>query len=296
MSRLKSWISAFRLRTLALSFALIITGSAIARTDGTFSIRIFLLALATTLFLQILSNLSNDYGDAVSGVDSDRVGPQRAVQSGAITREEMKRGMMVSAILSLVAGVALLAESLPRIGGTGGMVMLGVGILCIIAAITYTVGKHPYGYIGLGDIGVFIFFGLVGVVGSHMMHAGAPRAEILMPATAIGLLSMGVLNMNNLRDHDGDARTGKRTLVVRFGTRWSKTYQTIIITASCAIWLAYIAKWGTALQFSIILPMPILIRHLKTIWTTEDVEEIDKQLKTISLTTMAMSILFFAFA
>ena len=156
MKKLKAWIDAFRLRTLPLSFSLIFVGSALAYQYDCFDVMIFVMAIVTTLFLQILSNISNDYGDAVSGADfAGRKGPQRAVQSGQIGYNEMKKAIYVFVLLSLVSGVALLITAYPRLHTSGFVMMLSIGIASIIAAICYTIGKKPYGYIGLGDFFVF---------------------------------------------------------------------------------------------------------------------------------------------
>ena len=161
MGSIKSWVSAFRLRTLPLSVSLILMGSALAYQRALFSWSIFTLALSTTLLLQILSNLANDYGDAVSGADTNgkRIGPQRAVQSGAITKHQMNKAIVIFSSLSLISGLLLLFVAYPRIGTCGLIILLTIGILSIIAAITYTMGKHPYGYVGLGDLSCFIFIG-----------------------------------------------------------------------------------------------------------------------------------------
>ena len=170
MSSISNWIKAFRLRTLPLSFSLIIVGSALAYERGLFQLSIFVAAIITTLFLQILSNVSNDYGDAVSGADfAGRVGPERAVQSGAISLQDMRKAIVCFSILSLLSGIVLLCVAMPSLGIQGVLIMFAIGLACIVAAICYTVGKRPYGYVGLGDLSVFIFFGLVGVAGSYVL-------------------------------------------------------------------------------------------------------------------------------
>ena len=222
---IKTLISAARLRTLPLSVAGIITGSAIARREDVEGFRndIFVLALLTTILFQILSNFANDYGDGVKGTDNDqRLGPKRALQSGAITRSELKRVVIITAALSFLSAIALIyaAFGLENLGYV--LFFLILGALCIVAAIKYTVGKSAYGYRGLGDVFVFVFFGLVSVVGSYFLYRQALPAYIFLPATAIGLLSVAVLNLNNMRDYENDKQSGKHTLVVKMGIELAK--------------------------------------------------------------------------
>ena len=291
--KVKAWFSAFRLRTLALSFALIIMGTALAYQGGSFSWRIFFFALLTTLFLQILSNLCNDYGDTVSGVDqAGRVGPARAVQSGAISREEMVGAMKLFGVLSLLSGVSLLMVSYPNLGWSGVGVLFAIGLLSIVAAVTYTVGKRPYGYMGLGDLSVFIFFGLVGVSGSNALYTGCLSVLSLIPASAVGLLSIGVLNMNNLRDYESDWRSGKNTLVVRFGQKWSRRYQAVVVLLAWVLLSVYIGLWGVQGQWLSLLALPIFVKHLHDVLVHREPSVIDAQLKKVSVGTMLMSLLF----
>jgi 1,4-dihydroxy-2-naphthoate octaprenyltransferase len=227
---ISNWLSAFRLRTLPLAFSCIITGSFLAALY-TFKWEITLLALLTTLFLQILSNLSNDYGDTVHGADSaDRIGPKRAVQSGKISKASMKMAMIVFALLALISGLLLLYIALDNVKTI--LIFLLLGLSAITAAIKYTAGKNPYGYKGLGDLFVFIFFGIVGVEGVFFLHTQAFSVNGLLPASAIGLLSVAVLNLNNMRDHVSDAKAGKNTLVVKMGFENAKRYHAALIILS----------------------------------------------------------------
>ncbi|MBP5365362.1 MAG: 1,4-dihydroxy-2-naphthoate octaprenyltransferase [Bacteroidales bacterium] len=290
---IKAWISAFRLRTLPLSFSLIIMGSAIAWSNNLFDISIFALAILTTLFLQILSNVSNDYGDAHSGVDfAGRVGPQRAVQSGSISMSSMRRAIFIFAALALASGVSLLCMAYNRLQMSGLIIMLTIGLLSIVAAICYTVGAKPYGYRGLGDVSTFIFFGLVGVEGCYVLYSGCFAAEVMLPAAAIGLMSVGVLNMNNMRDMQNDARAGKRTLIVRFGVGWGRRYQFVLITLAPVLLSVYIALWGQKWQFLFLLATPVLIAHLHKVATVSDNKRLDPQLKVVSISTLLMTLLF----
>ncbi len=294
MQTIKIWVSAFRLRTLPLSFALVIMGSAVAIQEGKFNIEIFLLILLTTLFLQILSNLSNDYGDSVSGADqAGRVGPARAVQSGAISLPQMKKAMIVFAILSLLSGLLLLYTAYLQIGFASVAILLTIGLLCIAAAITYTVGKHPYGYVGLGDISVFIFFGLVGVVGTYTLLTGGPSTSIWLPAISVGLLSCGVLNMNNIRDIESDTRAGKRTVPIIIGLKSAQRYQVILMTVAIACMISYIGIFGKPWQLLCVAAMPPFVMNAVNVLKPDaSTTFYDSQLKVISISTFAMSTLF----
>ncbi len=287
------WISAFRLRTLPLAFSLIIMGGALAKEREVFSWSICLWSLLTALLLQILSNLSNDYGDAQSGIDLEgRVGPQRAVGSGEITAAAMRRAVIVMAILAFASGIKLLMEAYPRLQTNGFVLMLAIGIASIAAAIGYTMGKRPYGYSGLGDLSVFVFFGLVGVGGSYAMHSGTVSAEIVLPATAVGLLSVGVINMNNMRDVQGDARGGKRTMVVRFGLRWASRYHAVVVTSALVCMTLYISLFGRPTQWASMIVAPLLVRNVITVIRCTDPTKLDSQLRLIALSTLLMSLLF----
>lgn len=289
--RIKNWIEAFRLRTLFLSFSLIIMGSTIAYSEGFFDMMTFVLALATTLFLQILSNIANDYGDAVNGADfAGRVGPMRQVQSGAISQNEMRRAIVVFSLLSLVSGVVLLVHCKAVLGWSVFFKMFLLGIASIVAAICYTVGKKPYGYMGLGDIFVFVFFGLVGVEGSYVLYSGELSWWVMLPATSIGMLSMAVLNMNNMRDMQSDKRSGKNTLIVRYGIVWGKKYQTVLILGAFVVMAVYIVTCGVVNQYIYLIALPIFIRHLIVVWKTEDNTMLDSQLKVVSMGTLLLVI------
>lgn len=205
----QAWLHAIRLRTLPLALSSILIGSFLAAFEGSFRWEVFGLAAVTTIFLQVLSNLANDYGDSVHGADSlERKGPIRAVQSGIISLPEMKRAMIVLAICSFLSGIALLYLALGD--WKLFLLFLGFGLLAIYAAITYTSGSNPYGYIGLGDISVFAFFGLLGVVGTYFLHSLDFDWLVMLPAVSLGCFSTAVLNINNIRDIDSDIKAGKK--------------------------------------------------------------------------------------
>jgi 1,4-dihydroxy-2-naphthoate octaprenyltransferase len=295
MTKFNAWIKAFRLRTLALSFSVILMGSATAYQQCLFRVEVMLLALLTTLFLQILSNLSNDYGDAMSGADDDgRVGPSRMVQSGLIPASEMKRMMMIFSVLSFVSGVVLLYLSLGNLLSFKFLIFLILGLASILAAIKYTVGKHPYGYKGFGDLFVFIFFGLVGVIGTYYLHTGGFDLVVVLPAAAVGALSSGVLNVNNMRDEETDRRTGKITRVVRNGRQWARGYHLRLILGAMLAMVVYTGITATGWSnWLFLLSFPLLAIHLRIVFKTENRASLDPQLKVLSLTTMFMVLLFF---
>lgn len=289
---MKRWIEAYRLRTLPLSLSLIAMGSVIAFQRGIFAWEICVLALLTTLALQILSNLCNDFGDSEKGVDNaERVGPTRAIQSGAITPKEMKRAIIGWGFGALISGILLLIVAYPRIGFEGLMTLFGIGLLCIGAAITYTMGKKPYGYMGLGDLSVFIFFGLVGVAGSEALYEGSLWIPALLPASSIGLLSVGVLNMNNMRDYNGDKASGKKTLVVMMGIPAARVYHILILAVSFVCLASYIAIYGKSGQYISLLTIPLFIKNALFVCRHKH-KELDKQLTFIAMGTFVTVMLF----
>ena len=294
MSKTKAWIHAFRLRTLPLALSNIFLGSFLAASDGSFSSKIFLLATLTTLFLQILSNLANDLGDSISGADNeDRVGPKRAVQSGTISKKEMIRMVFVFVLLSLFSGLWLLWEALQLLNYTQAFIMLGLGILAIGAAINYTVGKNPYGYSGFGDLFVFLFFGLTGVLGTYFLHTGSLNWMILLPATSVGLLSVGVLNLNNMRDVENDSKTGKKTLVVKIGSNNAKLYHLCLIGFAMISACSYIyLEWTSLYQLIFLISFPLLFSNILVVLQNKEAKLLDTELKKLALSTLLFSLSF----
>ncbi len=291
---LRAWVSALRLRTLPLSASGIILGGFIGYADNPqFSWQIFLLTLATALLLQILSNLANDYGDYTHGTDNDeRLGPMRSVQSGKITPKQMKRAIVVFSVVTFAVGLCLLLQAF-NYQNYIFILFLILGITSIIAAIKYTVGSNNYGYQGFGDIMVFIFFGLVAVMGTYFLQTNIFNYKVLIPATSIGLLSMGVLNLNNMRDIENDKKSNKRTLAVKLGSHKSKIYHTIII--STAMVLTFIYLWTintTLIALIILIPAFILIMHIAVVLKNTNPQNLDKQLKVLSLSTLFYSFVF----
>ena len=294
MGKINSWISAARLRTLPLSVSGIIVGTTIAVSEGVFSITIFSLALATTLGLQVLSNFANDYGDGVKGTDNeDRVGPQRAIQSGLISQKEMFQVIVITAIVTLLFAVLLIYAAFGKenLGYALFFFLLGVG--AIAAAIKYTVGKSAYGYRGLGDVFVFIFFGLVAVYGSYFLYAHQWNWLVLLPSFSIGFLSMGVLNLNNMRDRISDEKAGKNTLVVKLGAKNAKNYHYALILGAILCLVLFTVLTLESVNDFLYLPAFIpLILHLKRVVENENATLLDPELKILALSTFATAILF----
>ena len=286
------WIKAFRLRTLPLALSCSVLGSFLAYASGSFRPVILILAATTTLFLQILSNLANDYGDAIHGVDTNnRVGPQRVISSGLISKKNMKRVIILFAILSLISGLFLVFIGLQ--GTHSKIIFLFLGLLAIYAAITYSIGKKPYGYVGFGDLFVFLFFGIVGVAGTYYLHTGVFTPWILLPASAVGLLSSGVLNLNNMRDIKNDSLTGKRTLVVRLGSNGAKIYHVILLILSMLLSLVYTLKYYHSIfQFLFILTFPLFVLNIKVVIQNTEPIELNNELRKLALTTLIFSIMF----
>ena len=292
------WIHAFRLRTLPLAVSSIIVGSALAvpyskiSATRTFSLEVLLLALLTAILLQILSNLANDLGDHLHGTDNAaRVGPQRAVQSGSIPPEAMKRAMLLCGVLAFGSGVALIISALGIRLMT--LVFLLAGLLAIGAAVKYTFGRNPYGYAGLGDVSVFLFFGIVGVMGTHYLHARSIDWMHLLPAAGFGLLSAGVLNVNNMRDIRNDKASGKITLAVRLGPDAAKSYHGFLIIGGLTCLMLFTAlNFRGMPQWGFLVTTSVLASHLRVVLRNHDPAALDPELKRLALATFATAIAF----
>ncbi|MFN8363703.1 MAG: 1,4-dihydroxy-2-naphthoate octaprenyltransferase [Cloacibacterium normanense] len=297
------WIKAARLRTLPLSISGIIMGSFIARwkllqNGETWDWTIFALALLVTLLYQVLSNYANDYGDGVKGTDKNRIGEaeQRAVASGKISASQMRNAVILFALLSLVATFYLLYKAFFPNFINEFYTFIGLGVACILAAIGYTVGKKPYGYLGLGDIMVFIFFGLVSVCGSYFLFTKSFDWDILLPASAIGLLSAAVLNLNNMRDIENDEKSGKKTLALRLGFKNAMIYEMIILVLPPILVLMYMminhlqeqGKYYAFIFFVTVFPLMSLRRKIMAV---KEPKELDPFLKQVAMITFVMSIL-----
>ncbi len=290
----QAWISAMRLRTLPLAIAAILLGAFLAAADGAFSWSVTGLSVLTAVFLQILSNLANDYGDSVHGADHvERVGPKRAVQAGLISSESMKRAMGVMVLLSAFSGIGLLLAAFGIQALLWLFVFLLLGGAAIWAAINYTAGNNPYGYAGLGDIFVLIFFGWVGTMGTYFLQAQTLSWLIFLPATSCGLLAVAVLNINNIRDIDSDKMAGKNSIPVRIGPEKARQYHWALLggaflTAVIYTLLNFYSPW----QFLFVLTAPLLVKNGTAVSTTHDPIKINPLLKQMSLITLAFVIIF----
>ena len=290
-SKKQAWLYAIRLRTLPLALSSIFMGSFLAAYDNAFRWQVFVLAAFTTIFLQILSNLANDYGDSIHGADSlERQGPIRAVQSGVISLGEMKRAMIIFVILSLLSGVLLIFVALND--WKLFLIFLGIGLAAIVAAITYTSGKNPYGYAGLGDLSVFLFFGLIGVLGTFYLHTMGISLPIILPAISLGLFSTAVLNINNVRDIASDTLAGKKSIPVRVGRRNAVIYNWILLVSGNAMLVVFAfltGNWGVLLAF---FTVPLMLAIGYGVQHKQQAAELDPYLKKMALSTLIWVILF----
>lgn len=294
MANFKAWISAFRLRTLPLAIAGIVLGSLLSWSHESYRLDITLLAIMTATLLQILSNLANDYGDFSKGTDNDqRVGPERALQSGKITQTQMKSALILFSLLSLASGILLLWISFGTQKLGYALLFLLIGLSSIWAAIKYTVGKSAYGYQGLGDVFVFIFFGWVSVIGVYFLQTQSIDLPVFLPASALGLLSTGVLNLNNTRDIVNDKDSGKFTLAVKLGYKNARKYQMILFISTLLISIWYTLSFGNGyfqqLYWISMLPLATVVFK---VYRTEQPKELDPLLKVQALGTLLYAITF----
>lgn len=295
MNKLKAWISAARLRTLPLSISGILLGTALANQDGFNDVTILFLALATTIAFQITSNFANDYGDGVKGTDDEtRIGPKRTLQSGLLTRAELKLGIIIVALISFVLTLILVYYSfgIENLGYI--LLFLVLGIFSIWAALKYTMGDSPYGYQGLGDVFVFLFFGLLSVIGTKFLYSNQINLIDILPAIAIGFLCVGVLNLNNLRDVQSDKKHGKNTLVVKLGFENGKKYHYVLLSGSFICFLSYsLITFQSFHSFIyLIFFIPIVIHFVKVVQTNEP-RKLDPELKKLALSTFFMALAFY---
>jgi 1,4-dihydroxy-2-naphthoate octaprenyltransferase len=293
-SRTAVWLQAFRLHTLPLAVAAIALGNFVAYDDMMFSPLISGLTFITAICLQILSNLANDYGDAKHGADNpERLGPKRMVQSGMISGEQIKAGVVIFMLLSLLSGCILLILSVKNIGYTGAMGLFLLGILAIAAAIAYTATKKPYGYRALGDFSVFIFFGLLAVAGSYYLQTGNLTPHLLLPATGMGLLSTGVLNINNIRDLEADEKANKKTIALHLGIRNAKFYHWILLLSGFVCFAAYMYLHLTSpYQYLFLIPGILLIINALGVQKSLQPQEINPSLKQLVISTLIFTISF----
>ncbi|WP_462318167.1 1,4-dihydroxy-2-naphthoate polyprenyltransferase [Marinilabilia sp.] len=294
MSNFKAWIISLRLRTLPLALSTIFMGSFLAVGENAFRMDVLIMAALTTLFLQILSNLANDYGDAMSGADNDdRQGPKRMIQSGIISLRQMKRAVVITSFLALFSGLTLIYISF-REDYLYAFLFFLLGMAAIMAAIRYTVGKNPYGYRGFGDLYVFIFFGLLGVGGTFFLHAGFWEWPILLPATAIGLFSTGVLNLNNIRDIESDEKSGKNTIPVILGRKKAAIYHLSLLILGWTAMLLWLLTFETRSGgWLTLVSLPVYAKSALAVFRFNAPSgRLDPELRNLSLGTLLFVILY----
>ena len=278
---MNKFIPSLRLRTLPLSASGIILGTFLSAAVDWY---VFAWAVLTTLSLQILSNLSNELGDALKGTDTEQQGRAAyGMQAGMITVHEMKTMIVLFILLSIVFGGALVLTAFDTFLCVPAAVFLGLGALAIIGAMTYTLGKHNYGYKGLGDLGVFLFFGLLSTMGSYYLQTKSLTIEVVLAAVAIAMPNVGVLNLNNIRDIDNDLKHGKRTMAARLGKTGAKIYHALLLTVCIGLFVC-LQKWW------VLLALPVLIWHVWYIFRHEG-HDLDLQMPVLMFTTLAIAVL-----
>jgi len=298
MPALKSWISALRPRTLFLAVSTSLCGSGIAYSTGRFSVSILILTMLTATVLQLLSNLANDLGDYQQGTDisGERVGPKRTVQSGEITPVQMKRAIFAAILLSCVIGLALIHEVLQFLHPGTVVLFLLLGLASIAAAVKYTAGKNPYGYKGLGDIFSFVFFGPVSVVGTYFLHTHVLDFQSWLPAVGMGLFTVAVLNINNMRDMDNDRKSGKITVAIRLGLSNAKKYHACLTFGGIICFVGYSIIYTEYWYQNIYcLAFILFLKILKDILNIKDNKQLDPYLKYTSMASFVLAILFVIF-
>lgn len=300
----KSYIKAARLRTLPLSISGIILGSYLGNEfvnsllehttrTSIWESSIFWLAIFTTIGFQVLSNYANDYGDGIKGSDKNRTGEARMVSSGAITPKQMKTAMIITTIITLLIALLLIYVAFGSESFGYSILFFGLGIASIAAAIKYTVGNSAYGYSGFGDIFVFLFFGLLSVVGSYFLYTKMINFEVFLPAFSIGLLSTAVLNLNNLRDREQDKTNNKNTLVVKLGAIRAKKYHYFLIIGALITALIYtFLNFSSIYEFVFLVAFIPLVKNMITVSRNNTPAELDGELKKVALSTFLFAILF----
>jgi 1,4-dihydroxy-2-naphthoate octaprenyltransferase len=297
----KNYIKAARLRTLPLSISGIIVGSFLGfnnvfyaqSTVTLWQSPIFWLAILTTIGFQVLSNFANDYGDGLKGSDKNRTGEARMVASGAISPKQMKLAMIITIIITLIIALLLIYVSFGKENFGYSILFFFLGIASIAAAIKYTVGNSAYGYSGFGDVFVFIFFGLLSVVGSYFLYTKNINFKIFLPAFSVGLLSTAVLNLNNLRDREEDKKNNKNTLVVKLGIQKAKKYHYFLIFGALLFALVYsFIDYRNIYQLVFLIAFVPLIKNIITVAENKIPAELDSELKKVALSTFLFATLF----
>jgi len=287
--KIKYWIKAARPRTLPLAFSCILLSSSLVIINNKeLSFKVLFLTLTTTLLLQTLSNFANDYGDAIKGADKNRTGEQRMVQSGKISKLQMKLAIVILSITTLIVGLYLIfsvfQKDLYKI-----LIFLFFGISSIIAAIKYTVGKSAYGYKAYGDLSVFIFFGIVGVIGGYYLFTKNFHWITLPGALFTGLMSCGVMNINNMRDYENDKKNNKVTLVVKIGMKKSKKYHFLLLILAIISLITILFFTNNYYYIISMFPLVFVVRHLKLLNKYQEMKLLDSQLKVIAISCFGCS-------
>ena len=300
----KSYIKAARLRTLPLSVSGIIVGSYLGNEflnqlpeaslrTSVWETLIFWLAILTTIGFQILSNFANDYGDGIKGSDKNRTGEARMVSSGAISPKQMKIAMVITTVFTLIFALLLIYVSFGNDHFGFSFLFFGLGIAAIVAAIKYTVGNSAYGYSGFGDVFVFVFFGLLSVVGCYFLYTKQLHALIFLPAFSVGLLSTAVLNLNNLRDREEDKKNNKNTMVVKLGVEKAKVYHYFLVVTALVTALIYVfLDYSSSYQLIFLVAFIPLVRNMITVSKNEVPAALDGELKKVALSTFLFALLF----
>lgn len=290
----KVWIRAARLRTLPLSISGIVVGNALCVQTAEFSWLLFTLMLLTAIAFQIVSNFANDYGDGVKGTDNkDRIGPQRVFQSGLLSRQALKKGIIWCAVVAMLLALVLIVTAFGSDSWIYFLIFLGLAILSVWAAISYTVGERAYGYRGLGDLFVFVFFGLVSVLGAYFLQLKVISLTATAMALVMGLLSVAVLNLNNMRDRESDAAVGKRTIAVILGAMGAKYYHYFLILSATGILIVFFIQQTLSYNWLILVGLIPLLIHLGTVINNKDPKTLDPELKKVALTTFGLAVLIF---
>ena len=281
-----------RLRTLPLSLSGIILGSAAAFHNSYWDTLVFMLAMGTTISFQVLSNFANDLGDSQKGTDNSyRIGPMRSVQSGEISKSTMKKAVILTSVISFILAGLLIYFASKNMSISTIWFYIVLSILSVFAAISYTVGKKAYGYHGLGDLMVLFFFGGVSVLGVYSLYAPEFLLENILLAVFVGLLSVAVLNLNNMRDYVNDKASGKNTLVVKMGPNMAKIYHSFLILFGLGALIMYFLTTSNNDLFISLFPALFLMLHLKKVLATKKAKEFDPELKKVALLTFSISVL-----
>ncbi|AFL81810.1 1,4-dihydroxy-2-naphthoate prenyltransferase [Aequorivita sublithincola DSM 14238] len=310
MKKITAWFAAARLRTLPLSVSGIIVGASFGNEhslierplafgfggSSVWQSGLFWLAIFVTVGFQVLSNFANDYGDGIRGTDTIRHGEKRMVASGIISPKEMKIGMFIIGIITFILASILIFMAFGNESLIISFIFFNLAIVSIIAAVKYTVGKKAYGYSGLGDVFVFLFFGLVSVLGSYYLFTHFINWQLILPAIAIGCFSAAVLNLNNMRDIENDAAAGKNTLVVKLGSEKSKRYHTfLLIFGMLSAVLFTFLNYVEPLQFVYLIAFVPFLLNIKTVFKNKEPKLLDAELKKVALSTFLFAILFSIF-